>query len=128
MRTAGHSVTHRAAPVRSRLIHQGAGETVHALADSVTVQIRDAETAGDFTLVEVELSPGGVVPHHAHAGEDETIYVLEGTVDVRVGGERRSLGVGDYVLAPCGTLHGFSNAGFESTRLLLIASPASVAW
>jgi quercetin dioxygenase-like cupin family protein len=118
------SVSDRAAPVRSRLIHPGAGETAHELADSAAVQIGHAETAGDFTLIEVALSPGGVVPDHAHAGEDETIYVLEGTLDVRLGGEGRSLGAGEYVLAPSGTSHGFTNAGFDATRLLLIASPA----
>jgi quercetin dioxygenase-like cupin family protein len=97
---------------------------VHELADSATVQIGDAERAGDFTLVEVVLSPGGAVPDHVHAGEDETIYVLEGTLDVRVGGAPRSLGVGEHVLASSGTSHGFTNAGCEATRLLLIASPA----
>ena len=124
MLTADPSVTHHAAPVRSRRIHPDSGETVHDLADSACVQIGDAETAGDFTLVEVVLSPGAVVLDHAHPGEDETIYVLEGALDVRIGGERRRLAVGEYVLASCGTRHGFANTGVHAVRLLLIASPA----
>ena len=110
--------------MRSRRIHPDAGETVHELADSASVQIGDTETAGDFTLVEVVLSPGGVVLDHAHPGEDETIYVLEGALDVRIGGARRRLAVGEYVLASCGTRHGFASVGVDAARLLLIASPA----
>jgi quercetin dioxygenase-like cupin family protein len=109
---------------RSRLVPAGAGETVHVLVDSATTKVGVEDSAGTLSMVEVRLSPGGGVPDHVHARDDETVYVLEGSLDVRVGDEHLALGAGGCAFAPRGTVHGFSNPGFASARLLLIASPA----
>ncbi|WP_284352278.1 cupin domain-containing protein [Roseisolibacter agri] len=97
---------------------------MHVLVDSATQKVGVEDSAGTLSVVEVALSPGGGVPDHLHARDDETIYVLEGSLDVRVGDERLSLGVGGCAFAPRGTLHGFGNPGFAIARLLLISSPA----
>ncbi|MGZ8379221.1 MAG: cupin domain-containing protein [Gemmatirosa sp.] len=109
---------------RSRLVPAGAGETVHVLVDSATVKVGVEDTAGTLSMIEVTLSAGGGVPDHVHARDDETMYVLEGSLDVRVGDEHLALGAGGCAFAPRGTVHGFSNPGFATARLLLIASPA----
>jgi quercetin dioxygenase-like cupin family protein len=116
--------SHGRPPARTRLMPAGAGETVHVLIDSATVKVGVEDTAGAFSLVEVALSAGGGVPAHVHAGDDETIYVLEGTLDVRVGDDRLTLGAGGCAFAPRGTVHGFTNPDFGPARLLLISSPA----
>jgi quercetin dioxygenase-like cupin family protein len=112
------------APGRSRLVPAGAGETVHVLVDSATMKVGVEDTAGTLSMIEVTLSPGGGVPDHVHARDDETLYVLEGSLDVRVGNEHLALGAGGCAFAPRGTVHGFANPGFAAARLLLIASPA----
>jgi quercetin dioxygenase-like cupin family protein len=112
------------APLRTRLLPAGAGETVHVLVDSATVKVGVEDTAGSLSMIEVALSAGGGVPDHVHAHDDETMYVLDGSLDVRVGDEHLALGPGGCAFAPRGTVHGFSNPGFAPARLLLIASPA----
>lgn len=112
------------APARTRLVPAGAGETVHVLVDSATVKVGVEDTAGTLSVLEVALSAGGGVPDHRHARDDETIYVLEGALDVRMGAERLALAVGGCAFAPRGTVHGFTNPGFAPARLLLISSPA----
>jgi glyoxylate utilization-related uncharacterized protein len=43
--------------------------------------------------------------------EDETFYVVEGAMIVRVGEEQFTVGPGRYVFGPRGIPHGFRNAG-----------------
>lgn len=115
---------HGPAPARTRVVPPGAGETLHVLVDSATVKVGVQDSAGTLSVIEVALAPGGGVPDHAHAGDDETLYVLEGSLDVRVGADRLALGAGGCAFAPRGTPHGFANPGFAPARLLLISSPA----
>ncbi|MDF1505795.1 cupin domain-containing protein [Roseisolibacter sp. H3M3-2] len=111
-------------PARTVLVPAGAGEVVHVLADSATLKVGQEDTAGALSMVELTLQPGGAVPDHLHAHEDETLYVLEGTLDVRVGDQRLTLGAGGCAFAPRGTAHAFANRGFAPARVLQVSSPA----
>jgi quercetin dioxygenase-like cupin family protein len=113
------------APAPSHFVPADGGETVHVLVDSATVKVGQRDTAGALSLVEVALAPGGHVPAHVHAHDDETLYVLEGALDVRVGDERQTLGAGGCAFAPRGTAHAFANRSFAPARLLLVSSPAA---
>lgn len=65
----------------------------------------------------VRLEPGARYPSHRHS-KPESCYVLEG--DVQIGGD--SFGMGDFTLAPAGTLHGeVSSRG--GCLLLLTSNP-----
>jgi len=48
------------------------------------------------------LEPGQEQKAHAHAGNDKVYAVLEGSVEVRVGGETRALHAGEAALCPAG--------------------------
>ena len=106
------------------MLHAGAGETVHVLADSATVKVGAHDGHGTISLVEVVLAPRGGVPAHTHAGDDETLYVLEGSLHVRVGEERVTLGAGGCLFAPRGTVHAHANPRDTIARVLVISSPA----
>ena len=66
-----------------------------------------------FNLAIVVLEPGQGVEGHVHHGEDDSLLVLEGTLSVTVGDERRELraGPGTFVLVPEGTSHALVNDG-----------------
>ena len=70
-------------------------------------------------------SPGRASTAIVHAGEDDSWLVLEGTLSVTVGDERRVLraGPGTFVLVPAGTYHALANDGPEDVRFLNIHSP-----
>src|SRR5690349_1592584 len=56
------------------------------------------------TLGLVELKAGSVVPEHHHMHEQIT-YILEGQLDMVIGGEPRSLTPGMYQVIPSNTPH-----------------------
>ena len=63
------------------------------------------------------VAPGATVPLHKHSVE-ETMLVLEGTVWVRVGKERHTVGPNHTVIIPAETPHAWGNAGGSAAKLL----------
>jgi uncharacterized cupin superfamily protein len=61
---------------------------------------------------------------HAHSGEDEFAYVVEGTPDLWIDGELHRLGPGDVVGLPAGTGigHILINNGAKDVRLFVVGS------
>ncbi len=66
--------------------------------------------------------PGPV--RHRHARMTDIFFVLEGTLAFDLGGERRLLGPGAFVLVPPGVAHTFANPGPAPARFLNIYHPA----
>lgn len=70
-----------------------------------------------------ELPPGKQTsPAHYHIFEEEHVYVLEGTMSLRLGAETHALKAGDYVCFPAGQKagHCLINAGDAPCRYLII--------
>jgi mannose-6-phosphate isomerase-like protein (cupin superfamily) len=67
--------------------------------------------------------PGQEQTAHAHKGSDKVYYVLQGTGQIRVGTETRSLTPGGIALAPAGAEHGVRNPGPDRLTLLVFMSP-----
>ena len=67
-----------------------------------TWKVTTEESDGAFFLFEDELTEGKMTPWHCHPEADETIYVLEGEIDVNVDGEERRITAGAMWLAPRG--------------------------
>src|SRR4029079_865789 len=55
-----------------------------------------ADTAGQYTLLEITAPPGLETPLHVHYAEDEGFYVLEGSVTIVVGDETVELTAGRH--------------------------------
>ena len=88
------------------------------------LEVRDIVGAEQGThalkIGEVTIAPKTRLPRHIHTNTEETMVVLEGTLDAVVGRERKTIGPGDTVLAPAGTTHGFVNRYDEPARILFI--------
>ena len=61
-----------------------------------------------ISVSEVLMEAGSAPPLHAHPTE-ETILIAEGELEAYVGDETRMVTAGQFVLAPPGVKHGFSN-------------------
>lgn len=92
----------------------------------VEVLLTKEDTGGDFCMLADYPPPGWGLPAHSHAEESETIYVIEGTFDMLVGGEPVTLGPGDVAHVPAGVVHSGSNAGDVPGRRVIVFSPAGI--
>src|SRR5579862_4417651 len=70
----------------------------------VPKQVSDDSIAWHATFPE-----GTFVPPHTHPHQDEYIYVLDGQIDLLLGGKRTSASTGDLVRMPRGIEHAFFN-------------------
>src|SRR5437763_4632854 len=64
--------------------------------------------AGDLFM-----RPGGFVPAHVHRRQLERFEGVSGTLHLRCGRQRRTLGPGDIDTVPAGTSPGFRNVEYE---------------
>lgn len=77
-----------------------------------------------FTLICVELQPGGYVIPHTHPFE-QAYFCLSGEVELEVAGEKHKMTPNTYVIIPPGTVHNTRNLGSVPERHLEIAAPAA---
>ena len=103
---------------------EGEGEVLDLGGARMTIKASGDDTGGGYLLTEARLSPGYGPPPHSHSEMTDSFYVLEGTLTVQVGDEKRELGPGEYALAPPGVVHAFSNDTDAEVRILGVQSPA----
>jgi len=112
----------------AQMLHrpEGTGEMYFGPGDRYRFLVTGEETGGAYFAMEAYVPPGGGPPPHIHTREDETFYVLEGSVEFLLGGETIDAGPGDFVNIPRGTVHRFENTGDETARLVLTFTPAGI--
>lgn len=109
-----------------RHVPAGTGPAFWGPGDQITFLLTGAETAGAFFLAEAAIPPGGGPPLHIHHREDESIYVMEGTLTFHAAGKTLKASPGDLIHVPRGTVHGFQNTGNCRARTLVLATPAGL--
>jgi uncharacterized cupin superfamily protein len=70
-----------------------------------------------------ELEPGKQsVPAHYHTDEEEHLFILEGTVSLRLGDQRLTMNAGDYICFPAAqpAAHCLTNESSSPCRYLMI--------
>jgi quercetin dioxygenase-like cupin family protein len=77
----------------------------------------------EIAIVEVRSAGGGAPPLHFHERHTESFYVLDGELEVEVGGDELVAGPGSWVQVPPGVAHTFRPAGSGETRFLNVHSP-----
>ncbi len=107
-------------------IWPGDGRSLRILGEVVTYKITSERTGGAYSLFEVLTHPGGGPPPHVQHREDEAFWVLEGELEVSVGGERFRAGAGSFVHLPKGVLHSYRNVGTGPARFLTLLVPAGL--
>jgi quercetin dioxygenase-like cupin family protein len=115
--TISRSPLHRAAGTGA--MYLGPGDVYRFL-------VTGADTAGAYFAMEAIVAPGGGPPPHIHRHEDETFYVVEGECGILLGKEWITVGAGDFVNVPRGTVHCFENQGTEAMRMILTFTPAGI--
>ena len=105
----------------------GEGPTIQGPAGGpLTFKVRGEQTGGVLTAFENVVAPGDGPPLHTHANEDESWYVLDGSLRFRLGDERRDAPRGSFVFVPRGVPHCFQNVGETPARILVAFTPSGM--
>jgi quercetin dioxygenase-like cupin family protein len=91
--------------------------------DAYTILLSGQDTAGQFTLIDMRVPPGGGPPPHRHDFE-EAFTVLDGEIEVTFRGQTSVVRAGETVNVPANAPHYFHNASDRFARLLCICSPS----
>ena len=93
------------------------GSTIRELLGLPTAPVRNQ------SLAEATLAPGQATERHYHAQTEEIYYVVEGSGEMELDGDRRPVAVGDAVLIPPGARHQV-RADDRGMRFLCCCAPA----
>ena len=104
----------------------GTGPPYWGPGDEVTFLVTGEETEGAVFMAEVSVAPTGGPPPHIHLREDESFYVREGTLAIRIGDRTVNAAPGDFVHIPRGTVHSFKNTGKVHAKMLVTFTPAGM--
>lgn len=80
-------------------------------------------TSGAYGMIEQVGAPGIGSPYHVHHNEDESFYVIEGSVRFVSGDQSWIGGPGSLVFLPRDVPHGFEVYGETEARFLLWTNP-----
>jgi mannose-6-phosphate isomerase-like protein (cupin superfamily) len=94
------------------------GSTIRELIGLPTAPVRNQ------SLAEATLEPGQATERHYHGEAEEIYYVVEGTGELELDGERRQVTVGDAVLIPPGARHQIRADASGRLRFLCCCAPA----
>jgi quercetin dioxygenase-like cupin family protein len=102
------------------------GERLHAAGAVYSLKACGSVTAHAYTLIEVRIEPGGIMPSHRHSAFEEGIYVLDGSIRVTLDGETYEATAGSFLILPWGLSHEIRNVEVSAARLLLLSVPGGV--
>ena len=90
------------------------------------IQTSTAETGGAYLILEVEAASRIGVPLHTHDNEEEHFIVVEGTVQIEVGGKTQDFPTGSSVTVGKGIPHAWCNLTNSLVRFIVIFTPGRI--
>ena len=98
-------------------------QSVEWLCTRYTTLLSAAQTSGTLSIFESLDQPGYGPPRHIHKAEDETFYVLAGTVEFWTDGVTTHHGPGEVVHIPKGRNHTFRITSKTPARMVTVMTP-----
>ena len=110
------------------ILAPGEGLSVeNPMGGGLTFKITSDESDGALTAIETFVVRQEGPPLHVH-DQDEVIYILAGSLRVKLGDTLRQAPTGSFVFIPRGTPHTWQNVGAEPLRFFATIMPAAVAF
>ena len=91
---------------------------------TMKLMVSGKQTNGQFCLLENTSGGNTKTPIHVHAGDDETVYIIEGELTAVVDGKARRLTAGQSLFLERGVPHQLMNTSGRPARYILIDTPA----
>ena len=86
------------------------------------------QTGNSFSLIYIEVHKGNEPPAHVHQNEDESYYILEGSIRFFVGDQVLEAHAGDFIHLPKGVPHRFELISKFVKELMWITSSGLEKW
>jgi mannose-6-phosphate isomerase-like protein (cupin superfamily) len=87
------------------------------------VMLSTEATGGALSILTGWLKPGEGPTDHYHLDRDEVFFIVEGTIELTVGGNTSTIGAGSVALISRATVHRFRNVGATTACLLDLTLP-----
>lgn len=104
----------------------GTAPAVWGPGDLYSLLATGKETNNAFFQFEAIVPKGGGPPPHVHSREDESFYVVSGSLEILLGDKTYQAKRGDFVYIPRGTVHRFKNVGGDMAVQLVTFVPAGI--
>ncbi len=104
----------------------GSGKALWGPGDLYTYLVTGAQSGGAVFAMEADVPHGAGPPPHVHSREDETLYILDGELEVQLDNEVQTVSKGDFVWLPKGVPHRFTNLSGKPARMILSFQPAGI--
>ena len=102
----------------------GSGKVLKLI--GVTHKLISQQTGGGYYLFESEFDPESGNRLHVHAYEDEVVYVMQGTIQIRLGNGRLEASEGGVAHLPKGIAHALYNPLKTPLRIVALAIPGGM--
>ena len=101
------------------VLKAGEGRTYNCGTMTAIFKADENETNNKYSISEWWLQPNSSGPGaHAHEGNDEVFYVLEGVIAILIGDKWINAEKGTFLRIPAKTIHDFKNITNEKTGVL----------
>lgn len=101
-------------------------ETLSVIGHDIDVIIGGENTAGAYSIFELNVPPGIGPGLHIDTAWDEWWFVIEGTFAFTLNGEPIQLEAGGFAHGPKGIPHTFKNAGESTGKLVMVTMPSGL--
>jgi len=109
-----------------KIIKNNKGETLNVLGDIQTHKLVGSETDNQIVEWVDDVEPGVGIPPHIHSREDEIFRVIQGEIEIMVGGNTTILEAGDTAFAPKNIAHSWTVVGTKKAKMITSAFPAGI--
>lgn len=109
--------------LKAKIVTANQGNRIWAMGIYVIVRVTSQDTNGAYSVFEDIVPPGGGPPLHTHTKEDETMFVLEGELEVTLSEQTTTVHAGTFIHMPRGVAHRFKNVSDRDARMLLSYTP-----
>jgi mannose-6-phosphate isomerase-like protein (cupin superfamily) len=109
-----------------KAVEPNKGKHIAVAGDINTILASKEDTGGTYSFIEAKVFPGGGPVPHIQTREHEGFYIIEGQLTFDVGGEIIEAKPGAFVNVPPNVLHSFKNETNETTKIIIVLSPAGM--
>jgi mannose-6-phosphate isomerase-like protein (cupin superfamily) len=108
--------------LKGYVLQQGEGETLERPSGQIVIKADPRTGSGSLAVGTQQLLAGSGIRVHRHEGEDEVLWIQQGSCTAILGDSRKAVGKDTFVYVPKGVWHGLENPKDE-VRLVWIVSP-----